>query len=370
MPVLNYFTSDNQVERTCRFLRERGYDVRPNLPATEGRDGFQVHRFRTSTSKTIRRGINVTAARAFGAYVAGAPQWAERVEPAVYHLNDYNTLFLLPLARLQGSRVVYDMHELFQDLDYLNSPRPVNRAVAAVSRVGLRGAEATICVSPPIRDELARLTRRPVYVVRNVPEARHLEGEEDPTVSTHLRDGRRHLLYLGGLQVQKGDRWMLQMLSHLPSHYALTCLAGRAPKNEPFLEEARRLGVRSRLEIFDYVPQAKLYPTIRYAWAGVSAFVPNSRIYDFALPNKLFEYLLAGLPVIASNARAQAELVRSSGLGIVLPLDAPAEAAAQLLSWIPPEVTPQAVHEAGLTWEQERRALARVYDSLGIDVER
>lgn len=373
VPVYNPFTADSRVLRTCRFLRRQGFEVhvlaagRADLAAEEVVDGIQVHRFGSSAMKkattTIRRGVDFL--RAFGTYSAGAAAWVRRHRPQLIHYNDWNTLPLGPAAGV-ATRSIYDMHELFQDLDYLKFPRPMNRAIAAIDRAGLRRAEAVICVSEPIREELQRLTKKPVYVVRNIPERPPLEGSGDPAIVAHLADGRKHLVFLGGLQRAKGATYMLDVLRHLPEEFVLDCFSGRTSKNAFFLEHAEQLGVASRVTVFDLVPQSVLAPTIRHAFAGLSVFVPSSRIYDYALPNKLFEYLLAGIPVIVSAARAQVELVRPLGVGLVADLADPEETARRIASWERPAVTPELLERSGLTWEQEEGVLARVYRDVGI----
>jgi hypothetical protein len=157
VPVCNYFTSDNRVLRVCQFLIKHGFEVhvlaigRHDLPQHEVVDGVHVHRYRSGSTKTIRRGVNLTALRAFQAYVFGCLSWVRKNRPSVIHYNDWNTLFIQRLARVPH-RAIYDMHELFQDLDYLDFPKPVNRAVALVDRDGLRRADAVICVSKPIAE--------------------------------------------------------------------------------------------------------------------------------------------------------------------------------------------------------------------------
>lgn len=380
VPVCNYFTADSRVLRTCRFLRAHGFDVhvlavgRPDLPAEEtlAGGGIHVHRYRSSSTETIRRGVNLTALRTFRAYVWNSMRWVQKNQPQVIHYNDWNTLPLglsSPFAATSSCKSVYDMHELFQDLDYLNFPRPINQTIALIDRAGLARADAVICVSKPIQEELQRLTNKPVYVVRNVPDATHNDSERpgDPHVVAHLQgDGKKHLVFLGALQREKGALYMLRLLSHLPSDYVLDCFSGRTPKNQFFIDEAARLGVSDRVHVFEYVPQAQLCATIKHAYAGVSVFVPQSRIYEYALPNKLFEYFLAGLPVITSNARAQAELVNEHGLGIVAELDDPAGSARRIAAWTRPTVTRDVIERAGLTWAHEERALERVYRDLGI----
>jgi len=371
VPVCNYFLTDNRVQRTCQFLRKHGFEVhvlaigRADLPAEEEVDGVVIHRFRSGSSKTIRRGVNLTALRAFQSYITGSVQWARRNRPSVIHYNDYNTLFLGPMSRVPH-RSIYDMHELFQDLDYLNFPRSINRAIAAIDRAGLRRAEAVICVSKPIAEELRTLTDKPVYVVRNVPEARFADGEGRAPLVAHLKDGRKHLVFLGALQKEKGALDMLALLRELPSEFVLDCFSGKTPKNAFFESAATEMGISSRVSIFDYVPQAELCATIRHAYAGLSFFVPQSRIYDYALPNKIFEYFLAGLPVITSDAKAQAELVEEHDLGLVVKLGEPVASAARVAAWKPPKVTREVVERCGLTWEQEERELLRVYRDLGI----
>ena len=159
---------------------------------------------------------------------------------------------------------------------------------------------------------------------------------------------------------------MLELLKQLPAEFVLDCFSGKTPKNAFFTEAAATLQLGERVQIFDYVPQAELCATIRHAYAGLSFFVPSSRIYEYALPNKIFEYFLAGLPVITSDARAQAQLVEEYALGLVAKLDDPAGSAARIAAWTPPVVSRQLVERYGLTWEQEEQELARVYRELGI----
>jgi glycosyltransferase involved in cell wall biosynthesis len=371
VPVCNYFTADNRVLRTCRFLLRHGFEVhvlaigRAGLPQYELVDGVHVHRFHSGSDAPIRRGLNLRALRAYSAFVAGSVQWARRHRPELIHYNDWNTLFIGPLARIEH-RAIYDMHELFQDLDYLNFPRPINQLIAAIDREGLRRAEAVICVSPPIQEELSALTRKPVYVVRNVPTARVADGLGVPEVAAHMRDGRKHLVFLGALRQEKGALHMLELLSRLPPEFVLDCLSGVGARHSFFTERAAALGVTSRVRIFEYVPAAELYATIGHAFAGISLFVPSSRIYDYALPNKLFEYFLAGLPVVTSGARAQAELVTENNLGLVVDLANPEASARRLATWTPPVVDRIRVEALGLTWEHEERVLERVYRELGI----
>jgi glycosyltransferase involved in cell wall biosynthesis len=371
VPVCNYFITDSRVMRTCQYLRKHEFVVhvhaigRADLPDYELKEGVHVHRYRSGTSATIRRGVNLTAVRAFAAYVTGSVKWVRQHRPQVIHYNDWNTLFLGPMARVPH-RSIYDMHELFQDLDYLDFPKSVNRVIAGLDREGLRRAEAVICVSKPIAEEMRTITDKPVYVVRNVPEARFSDGPGRPDIVSALTDGRKHIVYLGALQKEKGAIDMLEVIEKLPPAYALDCFSGVTPKNAFFRDAAERMGLASRVKVWETVPLDVLYASIRHGYAGMSFFVPKSRIYEYALPNKIFEYFLAGLPVITSEARAQAELAEETGLGLVVKLGDAAAAAQKILGWQRPNVTPEVVQKHGLTWEQEEAELARVYRGLGI----
>jgi glycosyltransferase involved in cell wall biosynthesis len=374
VPVLNYFTSDNRVWRTCRFLARQGFEVhvfavgRDDLPDEEHIEGVTVHRFRgprVLQRGPIRRGLNLTAGSAFAAFITGSVQMARRLRPEVIHYNDWNTLFLGPFAFLRH-RAVYDMHELFQDLDYLNFPRPVNRVIAGIDRVGLQRADAVLCVSKPIADELRTITDRPVYVVRNVPDGRFAEGAGHAERVRWLQDGRKHLVFLGALHEETGALYMPELLRHLPAEFVLDCFSMRTPKNAFFLDAVRRAGVEDRVTVFDYLPHHELGATVQHAWAGLSCLVPVSRKYDYALPNKLFEYFLAGLPVISSGARAQAQIITETGFGLIVDLADPEGSARRVAAWNRPEVTRAAVEAHRLTWETEEQELERAYRELGL----
>lgn len=374
VPVCNYFTSDNRVRRTCDFLEKNGFDVhvlavgRADLPEHEElTPRIHVHRYRAAanTNKTIRRGVNVTAVRAFQKYVTGAVSWVRRNKPEVIHYNDWNTLFIGPLSG-RKHRAIYDMHELFQDLSYLNFPRPINQTIAAVDRAGLNLAEAVICVSKPIQRELQTITRKPVYVVRNMPETKFVDGPGNAEKVAHLTDGRKHLVFLGALLRETGALYMPKLLRHLPDDFVLDCFSMRAPKNQFFIDEVARMGVTQRVFIHDYLPHAELCATVKHGYAGMSCIVPVSRKYEYALPNKLFEYFLSGLPVITSGVRAQAELVEDAQAGLVVDLDDPAASARRIAAWKPARVTRAQIEEHGLTWEHEEKKLLAVYRDLQI----
>lgn len=374
VPVCNYFTSDNRVRRTCDFLAKNGFDVhvlaigRADLAEHETlAPNIHVHRFRSpaNASKTIRRGVNLTAVRAFQAYVAGSVRWVRANKPEVIHYNDWNTLFIGPMS-LVKHRAIYDMHELFQDLGYLNFPLPINLTIAGVDRLGLNIAEAVICVSAPIQRELMKITNKPVYVVRNMPETRFVDGPGNAEKVAHLQDGKKHLVFLGALLKETGALYMPKLLAHMPDEFVLDCFSMRTPKNQFFIDEVARQGVIDRVFIHDYLPHAELCATVKHGFAGMSCIVPVSRKYDYALPNKLFEYFLSGLPVISSNARAQAELVVEADAGIVADLDDPAGSATRIAAWQPQRVTRAQIDKHGLTWEHEEQQLARVYRELGV----
>mgnify|MGYP003329325927 CR=1 FL=1 len=84
-----------------------------------------------------------------------------------------------------------------------------------------------------------------------------------------------------------------------------------------FEELADSLGVRDRLHIVPPVPSTQVVSYLSTANVGVHPLLPGSPNHEMALPNKLFEYLHAGLPVVVSDCTAQVEFLEEHPVGLV-----------------------------------------------------
>jgi len=394
--VRNGFRYDARVLRVARTLRELGY--RPlvvaavtaaDQPPAEVNDGIPVLRIRPAAalawadrrlrpaapgaataraaageeggSWSARGGPRSLALRAFRAvrtldYYARASRVVLRERPVLVHCNDFNTMWIGVVAKLfAGSRVVYDAHELWPD----RNGRWESRCwLLAAEWLFVRAADEVVTVSPAIAERMARRYRiRAPTVVRNVPAAR-------PAAPARTDD--RLVVYVGALLAYRGLEQAIDAIALVPGVRLCFIGHGSACRIRALRERADGAGLGGRFEIAAPVPPDDVVGAIAGAAVGLSLFQPTCVSHELTLPNKIFEYVAAGVPVLSSDVAASAGFVREHGIGEVVAAGDPRDIARGLRLLLEPariaELRPRLERAARrLTWEHERSALVGAY---------
>ncbi|HYJ74297.1 MAG TPA: glycosyltransferase family 4 protein [Kineosporiaceae bacterium] len=254
----------------------------------------------------------------------------EELEPDVIHAHDPKVLgaawkaAVTLRARGRDTRLVYDAREDFAGIPPKQQPGGARglQAVLNHEKRYARLADAVLTVSEPIAGRLEErlgLDARPT-VVLNVPVARPLSPTPARDVRTDAKVGPDVplLVYSGGVHHSRGVGLLVEALPKLPGvHLAIITVPFPHPMTPGLLERAEELGVEDRLTVLAPVPQGELLDYLATATVGVHPLEGGFPNHDAALPNKLFEYLHAGLPQVVSDAKEMAAFVRRHGLGDV-----------------------------------------------------
>ncbi len=282
---------------------------------------------------------------------------ARRERPALVHANDWNTMWCAVAIKLVcRARLVYDSHELWPDR---NGRWEWRLWLLASEALFVRVADAVITASPGYADALsARHRVAQPTVIRNIPEgppAMAFEPQAPPLV-----------VYVGGLMPGRGLEQTIDALALAPAIRLRAVGPGSPEYRAGLIERATAVGVADRLELCPPVAPGSVGTTLREAAAGLCLIQPVCRSYELTLPNKLFEYAAAGVPVLASDLPVIAAVVRRDGLGEVVPRDDPRGIATGLERLVEPERRSEAARCARTfalanDWEGESRVLAQVY---------
>lgn len=292
-----------------------------SAPSPARQDAPQVRsRLPVSWREVYQRGFRTAR---LVRYWAGAVVTARRFGADVVHANDGNTLApALYLRALRGVRIVYDSHELWLRRNV--RPRLVAPLVEAVlERAGVRWADAVLTVSPSIAGWLQQrygLTEPPL-LVRNVPlwpgtlpdpargRLRELAGlgPHDKVVS-----------YCGGVTSGRGLEETVDALALLPEDVNLVMLGfGSRDYVQGLLARAAAAGLADRVHLVGPVPSAEVPQSLADADLAIVYVRPIVLSYTYSLPNKLFESIHAGLPIVAADLPDVAALVEEHGVGTV-----------------------------------------------------
>lgn len=273
--------------KECVSLWSAGYDVTLLAPGLSCPDN--------STSPSVV-GLGRFSSR-LGRMILGPSRVLysiSKIRPDVVHIHDPELLLLVPLFRLLGSRVVYDAHEDYprQIVAKQYIPKAIRSAVARIfecfENLVTRLCVLIVAATPTIAERFNKLGR-PTICVRNFALSREFQ------VSNGHRDGT-DLVYVGGITRHRGLQEMISLAERLNATLHLAGpLTPSSLINELSSAEAQRHvqyhGVLERAEVSQLLSQAGVGLLLLHP-------LPN---HTASLPVKLFEYLAAGLPVIASD---------------------------------------------------------------------
>jgi glycosyltransferase involved in cell wall biosynthesis len=322
----------------------------------------------------LRMGLAIHLALALACWWRGAYRLARRLPATLYVAHDLDALpVAVALRGRTGSRVVYDSHELFTE-SAMTGGRLAQWLWALLERALIRKADRVTTVSEPIARELASRygIERP-RVILNAPPLGVFAAQRPVALRERLGlpAGRPIALYLGSLAPNRGVEEILRGAALMDG--PIVVLMG--PVATPgYLEGLRRLA--ERYGVSDYVAFAPPLPAdqvVRHAASadvGLALIRRTSLSYYYALPNKLFEYMAAGLAVVGSDFPEIRRVIVDNGIGLLCDPESPADIARAVNEVLGDrgrraEMSANARRAAErFSWERERPKLLELFDEL------
>lgn len=262
-------------------------------------------------------------------------------------------------------RVVLDVHEHYPSRLDSRLPWPLRPLARRLLRMACRAMGRQADAVVVAKDGLAEDFRRDCVAVRNYAEA--------PAVPPRRHTpGPLMLLHLGAISRARGWPQMLAALALAPADTELT-IAGRFTDDSEadFFAEAARLGLRDRIAFLGWLAPGEMARVAAEADINLVLFQPGEENHRLALPHKLADGMLAGLPVIAPDfATEVAAMVREAECGLLVDVTDPGAIAAAIATLASP-ATRAAMGEAGrkaalgrFGWGSQAEALRALYAGL------
>jgi glycosyltransferase involved in cell wall biosynthesis len=272
-----------------------------------------------------------------------------------------------------GARVVYDAHELYPDMLQefgIQGSWPVQAHWKNLERRLVPRADAVVTVSDGLAAELTRRFGVKPVVVRNVPPTVPIGDPLRLRSELGLSDDPRPLfLYQGVLIPGRGLVRLVEAVALVPG--VVLAVQGFGPEEEEMRSRARELSVEDRVRFMGRRAPVELHDYASGADAGVVIYERTTLNNYLAGPNKLYAYMMAGLPVASSDFPGLAEVVDGERVGVTFdPADASSIAAALSVLASDPDARSgmgaRARHlaETRYNWDIEKLELLRLYEEL------
>lgn len=293
-----------------------------------------------------------------------------RTSADIYHASDITALPACYIAaRMRRRPLIFESYEL----PLVDPPITRRRLLCALSTRLLRGmmshCSGIITTSPPMGRELQRRYggRAPI-IVRNIPDY------QAPVASDRLRQylglgpETRISLYQGYLQPDRGLDVLVRAARFLALGIVIVMLGGgpSQPEVEALIAQE---GVGDRVKILPPAPHTELLEWTASADIGLAIYRASySANVQVWMPNKLFEYLMAGLPVLASPIEAIVETVRTYEVGCIVDSIEPEEVGRAISAMLADQEALARMHqntlaaaERELRWDVEQQQLITLY---------
>ncbi|MDG2331116.1 MAG: glycosyltransferase [Flavobacteriales bacterium] len=359
--VTNDLTTDQRVHKVCIYLHNQGCEV-----TLVGR--------RLSNSLPIQRAYKYKRMRLF--FSTGALFYAEYNKRLFLYLlfrkvdvlvaNDLDTLLANKTAVKFKKKcaLVYDSHEYFTEVPELVSRPKIQKIWEKIERKIFPKLDYIYTVNESIAKLYEEKYQKKIHVVRNMA-PQFVAKKSHTKAELNLPMDKKIVLVQGaGINIDRGIEELLMAMDFLVGYHLLIIGSGDVV---PLLKE--RAKSRSDVSFIDKMPYDEMMCYTAHADVGVSLDKDTNINYRFSLPNKIFDYIQAGVPILASNVVEVKTIVEEYKLGAIIPSHEPLDIA-KTIRIIVEEMNKEDLLKnlkaaaAELNWESESGVLDRIYHPL------
>ncbi len=352
--VSNDLVTDQRVFKTCLTLEELGYEI-----LLIGRKKRSKH--------PIKRSYNIKRLKLL--FHKGFLFYAEFNIRLFFLLlfskkdllfaNDLDTL--LPnywVSKLSGTKLIFDSHELFSEVPEIQHKSFVKSFWLRIERRIIPKLYYVLTVSNGIKEHYKNLYGTEAVVVRNIPLHQKIKPKKFPFSTQN----KKVVLYQGSVNIGRGLELMIESMVHLENH--ILVIIGDGDILENLEQKVLLQGLEQKIKFLGRLHPKELKSLTQNADIGISLEEDLGLNYRYALPNKLFDYIQAEIPVIVSDLPEMKNLVETYEIGSILKERSPEELSRLIRQLSEKNIKKELrIAKQKLTWEKEKEKLVAVLGS-------
>lgn len=342
--------------KECSTLAESGFEVlliAPDAP-TETINGVHIIGINKVEGNRFTR-MTQTTKRVY--------QKALEINADVYHFHDPELMPIGLKLKKKGKKVIYDVHEdlprAMLSKKWINPKirKPLSFIFELYENYASKQFDALMTATPFITKRFQKVNRATINV-NNYPLLKELENN-----SVKFVRKKRQVCYVGGLSAIRGSEQLLKAADLITGSLVIA-----GPLNPEELEN--RILSHSSIEYKGFLNRLEVKELLGNSIAGIVTFLPEPNHIN-AQPNKMFEYMSAGIPVICSDFPLWRSIIEKHDCGICVNPESPKEIAKAINFLLDnPEIAERMGRngrkavEKEYNWEQESQKLVKFYQSI------
>lgn len=350
--VTNDLTTDQRVHKVCTTLHNNGFDV-----LLIGRQ--------LKNSVALKRSYNTLRLQLL--FTKGFLFYAEFNLRLFFVLifkkkhillsNDLDTL--LPnflVSKIQRKKIVYDSHELFPEVPELVNRPLVKKTWEKLESFLLPKIKNSYTVCDSIKNYYNKKHKTNFITIKNLPLQKSIQPENELLQTK----GKNTIIYQGALNVGRGLDLMIETMTYMDD--TLLVIIGDGDISHQLKHKAQELSLEKKVIFMGKIAPKKLATITPNANVGISFEEDLGLNYRFALPNKIFDYIQAEVPILVSNLPEMKQVVNEFNVGEVLTSRKPEQIANQLKNMLQKDFSTQLkTAKSVLIWEHQEEKLLRIF---------
>lgn len=291
-----------------------------------------------------------------------------KTKAAIFFAEDFYTLpFVVPVAKIKRAKVYYNSRELYAFIGGLRNRPFLQSVVRTIENFFITKVDLVMTTGEMDSEFIGKFYDiKDTLVIRNIPLLQKSDAPVDFRKMFGIPKDHLILLYQGIIIGGRGVPVIFDAMKKIPNT-SLVLLGDGEQKNN-YKNLADEMGIADRVFFAGTITQKELINYTAGADVGLSLIENISISYYHALPNKLFEYIMAGLPVLSSNLPQMKKIVNEFKVGEVVDIEQKEQIVDTIQRWVDnPEILNEYKNNTRaaaeiLNWQEEyKRAFKKFF---------
>lgn len=350
--VTNDLITDQRVEKVCDTLYKNGFDI------------LLIGR-RFKTSEPIKRAYKTKRFKLF--FNSGFLFYAEYnirlflylffVKKYLLLANDLDTLLANYLiSKLLRKKIVFDCHELFPEIPELVNRKRTKNIWLFLEKKLLPKIKNKYTVCESIANFYKEKYQTNFTVIKNLPRKKDIEKG----AFSFDTDTKKIILYQGATNIGRGLDFMIEAMKYLENQ--LFIIVGYGDIYHQLKEKVTKDKLEHKVFFLGRMTPQELHKITPLANLGISLEEDLGLNYRFALPNKIFDYIQAEVPILVSDLPEMKKIIQDFEVGEVLEERTPKKLANQIKNLLNKDFNQQLKRaKEVLVWEEQEQTLLSIF---------
>ena len=263
------------------------------------------------------------------------------------------------VSKIRRKKLIIDLHELFPEVPEVTDRKFVKKIWTSIENIFFPYIKTGYTVCQSIADYYEKKYGMKLKVIRNVPAKKLFTGNGNTGILKY--DGKKIILYQGAVNEGRGIEWIIDAMPYIDN--AIFIIIGKGDLYEELQEKVQKMQLCDKVIFKGIIPFRELPAYTNCADLGVCLLEKKGLSYYYSLPNRVFDFMQAHVPLLATDFPEIANILNLYGTGRLIDHHEPEYLAGVICEMLtqPKEHFLYEKANEEFNWEKEEKVLIDVF---------